>query len=140
MQFRLQGITSELAGKLAAAATGGVDGTVEGTTATLDNAESGMWMALVTPSDANTIYNPVFVSADYNKDAGDSVAMGDTYEGDAVAKEEHTDSDKDRFTTPEDANDDGQSTTTAVGDTVAFEVTTAIPAYGEVYTNPLCSY
>ena len=130
------GITSELAGKLAAAATGGVDGTVEGTTATLDNAESGMWMALVTPSDANTIYNPVFVSADYNKNAGDSVAMGDTYEGDAVAKKSTLKLEKTASTTPEDTNDDGQSTTTAVGDTVAFEVTTAIPAYGEVYTNP----
>ena len=29
-----------------------------------------MWMALVTPVDADTVYNPVFVSADYNKETG----------------------------------------------------------------------
>ena len=131
------GITSEIAGALAKlAGDDGVDGEISGTTATLDNEEAGMWMALVTPADANTIYNPVFVAADYNTDAGGTVAMSDTYNGDAVAKSSTLKLEKTADTTPEDTNDDGKSTTTAVGDTVKFEVKTNIPAYGEVYTNP----
>lgn len=133
------GITSDIAGELAKLATsGGVAGTLDtaGTTATLDNAAAGMWMALVTPTDANTIYNPVFVSADYNTEAEGTVSMGATYEGDAVAKKSTLTLTKTASTTPEDTNDDGQSTTTAVGDTVTFTVTTAIPAYGDVYDNP----
>ena len=127
------GITSELAGQLAALATGGVDGTVSGTTATLDNPAAGMWMALVTPADANTVYNPVFVSADYNTGGG-TVGMGDSYNGDAVAKKSTltlTKTAKDKTTV--DADDEH---TTAVGDTIDFTVNTTIPAYGEVYTAP----
>lgn len=129
------GITSELAGKLAKLATGGTDGTVDGTTATLNNTEAGMWMALVTPKDANTVYNPVFVSADYNKDAGGTVGMGENYNGDAVAKKSTLKLTKTAETT-EDDWDDNKSSTTAVGDTVRFTVTTTIPGYGNVYTNP----
>lgn len=131
------GITSEIAGELAKLASG--DGTVVPATSTeveLDNAAAGMWMALVTPKDANTIYNPVFVSADYNKDKAGTVGMGDTYKGDAVAKKSTLTLTKTASTTPEDTNDDQQSTTTAVGDTVTFTVTTAIPAYGDVYDAP----
>lgn len=130
------GITSELAGLLAKAASGsGVEPDEQNdTTATLDNAESGMWMALVTPADANTLYNPVFVSADYNKQAGGTVGMGDGF-ADAVVKSSTLKLTK-TASTEEDTNDDQKSTTTAVGDTVKFNVETAIPGYGDVYTNP----
>lgn len=129
------GITSELAGELAKLANGGTVGDIEGTTATLDNTEAGMWMALVTPKDANTVYNPVFVSADYNKDAGGTVGMGENYNGDAVAKKSTLNLTK-TADTSEDSWDDKKSSTTAVGDTVSFTVTTTIPGYGDVYTNP----
>ena len=131
------GITSEIAGELAKLASNGkAADKIENGTATLNNAAPGMWMALVTPADANTIYNPVFVSADYDKDHAGTVAMTDNYNGDAVAKKSTLTLTKTASTTPEDTNDDGQSTTTAVGDTVTFTVTTAIPAYGDVYDNP----
>ena len=130
------GITSELAGQLAAlAGDDGVDGVVEGDTATLENAAAGMWMALVTPADANTIYNPVFVSADYYPEDGGTVAMSDSYNGDAVAKKSTLTLEKTAETT-EDSWDDDSSDTTAIGDTVTFTVTTTIPGYGGVYTNP----
>ena len=131
------GITSELAGELAKLAANGVPATkIENGTATLNNPKEGMWMALITPADANTIYNPVFVSADYNKDDAGTVGMGDTYNGDAVAKKSTLTLTKTASTTPEDTNDDQKSSTTAIGDTVTFTVTTAIPAYGDVYDTP----
>jgi len=127
------GITSEIAGELAKLATGGVDGEISGTTATLDNAASGMWMALITPADANTIYNPVFVSADYNKDAAGTVATSATL-ADTVAKKSTITLTK-TATNASDYNSDNAKTT-AVGDVVTFTVNTQIPAYGSVYTTP----
>ena len=130
------GITSALAGALAKlAGEDGKDGTVAEGTATYDNEDSGMWMVLVTPADANTIYNPVFVSADYMKEVGGTVAIGGLYSGDAVAKSSTVDLSKTAETT-EDAWDDNKPNTTAVGDEVTFTVTATIPAYGEVYEKP----
>ena len=129
------GVTPEIAGQLAALAqSGGVDGTISGTTATLDNPGSGMWMALITPADANTVYNPVFVSADYNlENDSDTFAATGAYDT-GVAKKSTLTLTK-TFENDDDYNeDDGQ--TTAVGDIVSFTVTTTIPGYGEVYTHP----
>jgi len=131
------GMTSELAGQLAALATsGGVDpDTLTGGTATLNNATSGMWMAIVTPADANTVYNPVFVSADYNKETGhEGTAAVSGQFADGVAKSSTITLTK----TAENAADynSDNAKTTAVGDTVTFTVNTKIPAYGDVYTNP----
>ena len=131
------GITSELAGKLVGLVQGdGTPGVIseDGKTATLNNTEPGMWLGLVTPVDANTIYNPVFVSSDYNKDAGGTVAMGGKY-ADAVAKSSTVDLTKTASTT-EDTWDDNKPNTTAVGDTVSFTVNTTIPGYGNVYDSP----
>lgn len=128
------GITTELAGQLAAVATGGVDGTVADGTATLTNTESGLWMALVTPADADTIYNPVFVAADYNKQAGGTIAMTDSYTPEGVAKKSTVTLTK----TAEDKTsvDTDKQHTVAVGDVLDFTVNTQIPAYGKVYTDP----
>jgi len=126
------GITSEIAGQLAKLATGGVDGTISGTTATLNNDAPGMWMALVTPADANTIYNPVFVSSDYTAGSA-TIGMGENY-NDAVAKKSTLTLTK-TAANAADYNGDNAKTT-AVGDTVSFTVTTTIPGYGDVYTNP----
>lgn len=127
------GITPEIAGRLAALATGGVAGTISGTTATLDNAASGMWMALITPADANTVYNPVFVSADYNTEEGGTFAADGAYDT-GVAKKSTLTLTKE-FENDDDYNEDNGQTT-AVGDVVTFTVTTTIPGYGEVYTHP----
>lgn len=128
------GITSEIAGKLADLATGGESGTVADGTATFNNGSEGMWMALITPADFDNIYNPVFVSADYNKDAGGTVALSDDYKGDAVAKKSKVTLNKTAENTA-DYNGD-HANTTAVGDIVTFTVTTTIPGYGDVYQDP----
>ncbi len=136
------GMTSEIAGKLAALATGGDNATkIEQTagagtyTATYNNATSGMYMALVTPKDANTIYNPVFVSADYVKETGHegTVAVNGQY-ADAVAKSSTVTLTK----TAEDKTtvDADKQHTVAVGDVLDFTVNTQIPAYGSVYEHP----
>ena len=131
------GITSALAGQLAdLATTGGVDATsIAGGTATLNNPAAGMWMALVTPADADWIYNPVFVSADYIKPDGGTVAIGDTYNGDAVLK-----SSKVTLTKEASVNEadwaDKEWTTARIGEDISYTVNTQIPAYGEVYQNP----
>jgi LPXTG-motif cell wall-anchored protein len=92
-----------------------------------------MWMALVTPTDADTIYNPVFVSADYNKAEGGTVAMTAAL-SDAVAKKSEvtlTKSGTDRTSVDSDAEH-----TVAVGDVIDFTVNTQIPGYGDVYDDP----
>lgn len=130
------GMTSELAGKIAALATGGEDATsIADGTATYNNATSGMYLALVTPADANTIYNPIFVSADYNKETGHTgtAAVTGAY-ADAVAK-------KSEVTLTKEAEDKtsvdkDKEHTVAVGDVIDFTVNTQIPAYGNVYENP----
>ena len=131
------GITSAIAGQLADKATaGGVDATsiAEGT-ATLNNPAPGMWMALVTPADADWIYNPVFVSADYIKPDGGTVGIGDTYNGDAVLK-----SSKVTLTKEASVNEadwaDKEWTTARIGEDISYTVKTQIPAYGEVYQSP----
>jgi len=130
------GMTSDLAGKIAALATGGEDATsISGGTATYNNATSGMYLALVTPKDANTIYNPVFVSADYNKETGHEGTAAVTGQfADSVAKKSTVTVSKTAENTS-DYNSD-HAKTTAVGDTVTFTVNTQIPGYGNVYTTP----
>ena len=134
------GITSLLAGKIADLATNGTDGTVavdNGDTykATLENPAAGMWMALITPADSGTIYNPVFVSADYVTTEGGTVAVSDTYNGEtAVAKKSTVTLTKTAANTSDYNSDNAK--TTAVGDTVTFTVNTQIPGYADIYQNP----
>ena len=131
-------MTPELAGKLAALASGGDNATSyseDGKTATYNNATSGMYMALVTPTDADTIYNPVFVSADYNKETGHegTVAVTGSY-ANGVAKKSTvtlTKTAEDKVTVDAD-----KKHTVAVGDTLDFTVNTQIPGYGDVYEHP----
>jgi len=132
------GITEDLAGQLARAASG----TPEDVTAdaagkaTFNNPSAGMWMALITPGDANTLYNPVFVSADFDKTEGHegTIAVTDTYGPNAAAKKSTLTLTKEAHNASDYTPDDAK--TTAIGDTVSFTVNTAIPGYGEVYQNP----
>lgn len=147
------GITAELAGQLAKLVTDvdpvedvtvGDDGKAVLNVAnddpeTEDVDESygpGVYMALITPADVNTVYNPVFVSSDYNKkEAGDwEVTEDETYGDEAAAKKSTLDIEKTAANDSDYTPDAGQ--TTAVGDTVTFTVTTTIPGYGTVYENP----
>lgn len=131
------GMTSELAGQIAALATsGGENATkIENGTATYNNASSGMYLALVTPAAVDTIYNPVFVSADYNKETGHTGTAAVTGQfADGVAKASTVTLTK----TAEDKTtvDNDKQHTVAVGDVLDFTVNTQIPGYGEVYENP----
>ena len=128
------GITSEISGELVRLISGdGETGNVSGGTATLNNPEAGLWMAIVTPADANTIYNPVFVAADYNTTTGGTVAMTAAY-SDAVAKKSTVTLTKTADNAADYTGDHAQ--TTAIGDTVTFTVTTTIPGYGNIYEHP----
>ena len=137
------GITAEMAGNLARLAatdtTASTEVTVETAgTAVLNNDAAGMWMALITPSDVDTMYNPVFVGADFNKDkTGDwKVTEAASYGDSAVAKKSTTDLNKEASNEGDVAPDDLKWTTTAVGDILDFTVTTTIPGYGDVYQAP----
>lgn len=158
-----EGITAELAGKLArkapatslediTAASGKVELVVGDNDPDTEDYGPGIYMALITPTDVDTVYNPVFVSSDFNKTQGGSWAVDEleTYSDEAAAKKSTTTLKKTATTCPEDTWDAPdtdnleqvdssqacQWTTTAIGDTVRFTVTTTIPAYGTVYENP----
>ena len=133
------GITAELAGQLAAAASGtstdvtvGADGK-----AVYQNPAEGTYIAIITPADTDTVYGPVFVSADYNKDKSGDVAVSTaaTYSDTAAAKKSEVTLTKTASTT-EDAWDDKKWESVAIGDTVSFKVATTIPGYGKAYSNP----
>lgn len=137
------GITSEIAGELAKLITAetpktsktAADGKAE---LTIPENKHGLYMALITPVNADTVYNPVFVASDYNKtntSASWSITENATYSDTSAAKKSTTELKKTASTT-EDNWDDKKWTTTAIGDTVSYTVETTIPGYGEVYTNP----
>jgi len=128
------GITPVLAGKLAKVATGGTEVTADNTgKATLSTNEAGIYMVLVTPGDANTLYNPIFVSADYRATTPNDQAAS-TYDDTATVKKSTVTLTKEAANA-NDYNGDNAKTT-AIGDTVTFTVNTQIPGYGDVYTNP----
>lgn len=136
------GITSELAGKLARVAnkveaTGlGSPVTVTSNSASLTIGDNlGMYMALITPADVDTVYNPVFVSADYK--AGDNthnVTDESSYYNKSAAKKTTNDLEKTAENADDYNGDNGD--TAAVGDTISFTVTTNIPGYGKVFESP----
>ena len=136
------GITSEIAGELARLAKDLTSSDVKVTSATdgavLQNTEAGLFMAVITPSDPDTVYNPVFVGADFDKNDSDKWAVDkkETYSDKAAAKKSTVELKK-TAKTAEEVYQDGEWTTTRIGETVSFTVTTAIPGYGKVYQNPV---
>ncbi len=126
------GITPELANSLAKVNTTGSDpvtATAAGE-ATLTGAVPGIYMALVKPTNVNTVYNPIFVSVDFtgaNNQAADSYA-------DSTAKKSTLTLTKTAANASDYNGDNGK--TTAIGDVITYTVKATIPAYGEVYTNP----
>lgn len=136
----LDGISAEEAGALAAKASGaGTAMTVSDGTATAGTAQSpidpGMYLVLVTPTTADTVYNPIFVSADYDQTnaSPNSVELPANIGTSAVAKQQDLTLDKVASTNNGDKNPDG----VAVGDTVSFTVTSCVPTYASNYTKPV---
>ena len=139
------GITAELANTLAATAgkaevgsdTVGNDGIAELDVSTLG---AGIYMVLITPANTDVVYNPVFVSSDYDVNANpdtDTWAISElaSYSNNAAAKKSTTTLNKEA-STQESAPDDVKWITTAIGDTVHFTVTTTIPGFGPAFIDP----
>ena len=136
-------ITSAIAGDLSRAATNAkfnetVDEGETSVTANITNENQlGLYMALIDPADKDTVYNPVFASADYT--------IGDTHEFNvplssssyydkAAAKKSKLDLEKEAENDDDYNEDDGD--TAAIGDELTFTVTTTIPGYGETFKSP----
>ena len=137
--------------KLTPAVTVGNDGKAE-----KFGIAAGMYMVLVTPADPDTVYNPVFVSSQYNDpdkvaNATWAVTTAATYGDFAAAKKSTATLTKTATSANEDTWDqditdntalsgtestDLSWTTTAPGDVLTFTVKTTIPGYDTVYTNP----
>lgn len=99
----------------------------------------GMYMALITPADQDTVYNPVFVSADYNtSNTSDTwaVTSASSYSDNAAAKKSTVTIDKKAEQKDGSKSYDQTWTSTRPGEIVDYTVTTTIPGYGEVYQSP----
>lgn len=138
------GITSSIAGIIArkasgegtavTAASGSASLTIDGTTNT-----SGLYLVLITPGDADTVYNPVFVSSDYKPDAQQTdpsssfeiATSASSYSDSAAAKRSKLGGEKEE-------DDDIQSP--EVGKTLNFTAKSTIPGYGEVYEKPFFEF
>lgn len=139
-------LSSEIAGKLARI-PGENDNpvdtqTVTGTTYEYAIGEDGLglYMALITPADQNTVYNPIFISSDFNKTNPSSswtVTSDETYWAPHAAKKSTVSVNKEDNGGDADHNSyDGTWTSVRPGETVDFTVTTTIPGYGSVYEEP----
>lgn len=164
-------INSELAAKIAALATGtiadtetaGSDGKVkwqEVEEPAKAAPEAGLYIALVTPKTAGVMYNPIFVSADY--DSTNATGYANTqdavldpavsYSDNAMAKKTEIDVkktiEKDEVKVTEgttngstaDLSSGGTTegttaTSVDVGEVVQFKVATTIPEYNNMYTS-----
>lgn len=101
-------------------------------TASQANPVPGLYVALIIPGQLGTVYNPIFVGADYtgnNQSDSWKVNLNDSYEPASMAKKGEITLTKTASTA--DGNPDGVS----AGDLVTFTLTTKIPEYGNDYTS-----
>jgi LPXTG-motif cell wall-anchored protein len=139
------GITAETAGEIARTVTKSnipakkTETADETGKATYQNPESGMYMALITPKDQDTVYNPVFVSANYGsqeESTFDVPLSSASYviPTSAAAKKSKVTVEKEAKNAADYNEDDGD--TAAVGDTLTFTVKATIPGYGNTFIAP----
>ena len=125
---------------LTAAANGGASAwdsqTLSGDTySKTSDVEAGMYLALVAPADAKTVYNPIIVSADFNGDnSSNTISSSDSIptSGAAVAKKSTVTVKKEADEYTLDSGDEA-----AHKEPVSFTITTTIPAYSKGYTAPI---
>jgi LPXTG-motif cell wall-anchored protein len=101
----------------------------DATSVTVNNPIAGLYVAIITPADSDTVYNPVFVGADYysKNNSGEWTVTGDmSYSNKAMVKKDTVTIEK---TATEYTHDSGEI--------VSFTVTTKIPMFGDNYTNPM---
>ena len=120
------GLTQEDLEAIATAAKSAAKISSEATTAETYSKDvvPGMYLALIAPKKADTIYNPIIVSADYNA-GGNTISALSKMGSNGIAK-------KETVTLTKDTAD----YTLDSGETVKFTVTTTIPAYAANYINP----
>ena len=111
----------------------------------------GLYVALVDAGKTGVMYNPIFVSADYNQEeitgaTGDTTfeneweveLLTDSYSDEAIAKKSEITVSKevtDKDTTPAAAIDNQKQTATAdAGEILDFKITTQMPEYADNYT------
>jgi LPXTG-motif cell wall-anchored protein len=129
----------------------GATDTVSGTSWTRENVESGLYMIIVEPATMGTVYNPIFVAANYYgggtsdpADSANAIAISEnqaSYNDSAMAKKttikldkEAKGKDKEDGITNNTLADGAY--TTDVGEEIDFSVTTHVPMYGTNYTAP----
>lgn len=132
----LDGIDAAEAGIIVAAAQNGTSmGTVAAGESGLSasDVDLGTYLIIATPADNNTVYGPMFVSADY-EEGGNSIdpATADPLAAvapsqEAVAKKSEVTLDK--KAEPKGADNDNSAQNVGVGDTVAFTVETTMPTF-----------
>lgn len=112
-------------------------------TYTFENSEGtaadGLYVAIVTPKDQDTIYSPIFVHLDSSTNA-DSFTVEiskSSYENEGnngAAKKSKVELNKSAKNANDYNGDDGD--TAAPGDTLSFTVNTTIPGYGQTFKYP----
>ena len=118
-----------------------------------DPVAAGLYMAAITPGQAGTIYNPVFVGVDYNQPSSGTdtnewtVTLSPTYQPTSIAKKSKITVDKKAKSQTLNDQDNSNDHTTVndvevpvvetvnVGDTVSFVVETTIPKFANNYTS-----
>ena len=143
------GITAALAGDIASQITSTtavsyIKENIAATTASQENPAAGLYVAIITPANGtNTVYNPVFVGADYytNTDPNHAntwaVTANMTYADNAMAKKDTIEVTKTATEKAEDSNETNNAKAVAKGDWINFEINTNIPLFADNYTAPL---
>lgn len=139
-------ITHDLAGLIASMIlTGGLQpaGTADAVdgkasfplTSTTDKTELGIYCVIVEPEKAETLYNPIFVSADFitdepnhngidvSKNVNDHKTLSGAYSDEVIAKK-----------VKESLTKSADKISFALDDTIHYTVTTNIPAYTKAYS------
>ena len=142
-------ISAALAGKIAENVTGGTaTAATAGDTWTQTVTKAGLYMAIVDPASVNTLYNPIFVAANYvggGEDADDNneisiTANALTYSDTAMAKKTTLSVDKESTGTDTGNNLTGTTNTSYTADVdepINFTVKTHVPKFGTNYTDPV---
>ncbi len=114
---------------------------------TVSSPEAGLYIAIITPGEAGYVYNPVFVSCDYQQPETNNtntwgVTEALTYDDANKALAKKTTLKDEKSATLSDAEiaaeyADKHPETVQVGSHVPFTVKTVIPKFASNYTNPV---
>ena len=140
-------ITAKIAGKIASnVGTGKGPETVTGTEWTKEVTDAGLYMVIVKPAESGTIYNPIFVAANWygsneEPDSSNKIAVSEnkaTYYDNAMAKKTTFGGDKkSKGRDGKEGEEALASYTTDVGEVVDFTYDTIVPKYATNYKSPV---